>query len=224
MATEPHSVPTGTEALSFKVNPPPAAVMRVLSCFDRTQLEGFITVAIDLADLLDAPANPDEPNFQPCSDGMPGDPADHEMCGDEEPGAWHEWHRMRRKDSACSTFGDEDDEDDDPIEGNGDELDGQPAEDEFCFHGSDGPGCPIADPDCGIDDVPHDGGEDNEQESPIYPSYKVDQSAAEAWFPCEGRELMRPHRDRVREIACERYTSGGRQFWRFRQDPGPGLV
>lgn len=38
------------------------------------------------------------------------------------------------------------------IEPTGDELDGTGGEDDFCCHSYDGPGCPIADPDCGADD------------------------------------------------------------------------
>jgi hypothetical protein len=40
-----------------------------------------------------------------------------------------------------------DDEDGDPdLEPNGDEQDGNFAEDDFCDHWADGPGCPISDP------------------------------------------------------------------------------
>lgn len=43
------------------------------------------------------------------------------------------------------------------VEPNGDELDGQPAEDEFMDHGhGDGPGCSVADPDLAVDDGPCD--------------------------------------------------------------------
>ncbi|BCA60054.1 hypothetical protein [Sphingomonas sp. HMP6] len=69
--------------------PPPAAITRVLSRFDRDALAAFVMVAIDLMDL----AEPD---------------------ADLEP--------------------------------NGDELDGDPAEDEFMYHGGWGPGCPVGDP------------------------------------------------------------------------------
>ena len=78
--------------------PPQApAVMRVLSRFDRQSLASFITVAIELLDVVD------------------GD-------SDTEP--------------------------------NGDELDGQPSEDEFMQHRGDGPGCLISDPDKAVDDDP----------------------------------------------------------------------
>ena len=38
------------------------------------------------------------------------------------------------------------------LEPNGDEQDGNRAEDDFCYHGGNGPGCPIADPDAAVDD------------------------------------------------------------------------
>lgn len=43
-------------------------------------------------------------------------------------------------------------EDDDPLEANGDEQDGNPAEDEFMHHYGSGPGCIISDPDKAVDD------------------------------------------------------------------------
>ncbi len=36
--------------------------------------------------------------------------------------------------------------DGEPVEANGDELDGEPIEDEFLEYSPDGPGCPISDP------------------------------------------------------------------------------
>lgn len=42
------------------------------------------------------------------------------------------------------------------IEANGDELDGQDTEDEFLDRGGWSPGCPIADPDMGVDDEGED--------------------------------------------------------------------
>lgn len=100
-------------------------VERILSRFDRKQLEDFIEVAISLLDVANDP----------------------------------------------------DMEEDDPPEANGDELDGNPAEDEFCVHRGSGPGCPIADPDKGSDDegeaVNEDGGD---AISAIRPEYGEDQS------------------------------------------------
>ena len=58
-------------------------------------------------------------------------------------------------------------EDGDPdIEPNGDELDGSQAEDDFGPQGSgfDGPGCPLADPDIGVDDI----GEETQSEDSFW--------------------------------------------------------
>ncbi|AGH49583.1 hypothetical protein G432_09290 [Sphingomonas sp. MM-1] len=65
------------------------------------------------------------------------------------------------------------DDGDPDLEPNGDELDGTGGEDDFCNHSAymSGPGCPIADPDVGIDDVPRD------REAPLRPKYGIDQSA-----------------------------------------------
>lgn len=76
--------------------PPMApAVMRILGRYDRAALVSFISVAIDLLDVVD------------------GDP---------------------------------------DVEANGDELDGNRAEDEFVRHAGNGPGCPLSDPDMAVDD------------------------------------------------------------------------
>ena len=45
---------------------------------------------------------------------------------------------------------------DSDTEANGDELDGNASEEDFMYHGGDGPGCPIADPDYAVDDLPCD--------------------------------------------------------------------
>lgn len=150
------------------------AVARILSRFDRRQLEGFIAVAIDLADALDAPNDPDEPNFASHSDGLPGDANDIEPDDDREPGAYAEWSNLstsRRRASSCivDTCGHEDDEEDDPQ--------GQCDEDGInTSHGGlkcyAGPGCAISDP--GGD--PFDDREPDE--SPYTASYGIDQSNA----------------------------------------------
>ncbi len=78
----------------------PISISHILSRFDRTQLEGFVAIAIDLMDLADGDAD---------------------------------------------------------IEANGDELDGTAGEDDFYPHSNwrGEPGCPISDPDKGVDDEPH---------------------------------------------------------------------
>lgn len=52
------------------------------------------------------------------------------------------------------------------VELNGDEADGNPAEDEFMDHPHDGPGCPVADVDKGIDDDRHDDDDPAEEDDP----------------------------------------------------------
>jgi hypothetical protein len=68
------------------------AVSRVLAQFDRVQLGSAIEVMIALLDVQDSEDDPDAPDFSPRSDRLPGDPGDHEPAGDEEAGAYVEWH------------------------------------------------------------------------------------------------------------------------------------
>jgi len=77
-------------------SPPPAAIMRVLSRYDRPRLAAFVTVAIDLLDTLD------------------GDP-DLEPDGDEQDAAYVEWSclHQRQRNRPNLTLGQEDDEQDD---------------------------------------------------------------------------------------------------------------
>lgn len=135
-----HAPITGTPIRASFVQAPPAAITRILSRFDRRELEGFISVALDLLDLAD------------------GDP-DVELNGDEQDAngddqgdqAWVEWHTMRgaSKRGPNILAGQEDDEDDDPAEE--DDPSGQCDEDEIStrLHAQwgTGAGCPISDPD-----------------------------------------------------------------------------
>lgn len=81
--------------------PPAPAVMRILSRFDRSQLHGFIAVAIELADAMDG--DPDVEDDDP-----------NEAVGDEQDASTREWHAIhpahRRR---AFPVGNEDDEDDD---------------------------------------------------------------------------------------------------------------
>ncbi len=86
--------------------PPAPAVMAILSRFDRKQLDGFIAVAIDLADAMDGDADlelagdelngaasEDEPLFHgehPQQGFGPGCPISDPDYGGEEPGEWEE--------------------------------------------------------------------------------------------------------------------------------------
>jgi hypothetical protein len=84
--------------------PPMPAVARILSQFDRPKLEGFITVALGLLDVLDG-----DPDTE--------DNGDAEAVGDEEDIAWPEWHtRGRHKDLPPRSLPHEDAEDDDASE------------------------------------------------------------------------------------------------------------
>jgi len=120
----------------FPAVPPMPAVARILSHYDRAKVEAFIEVAIGLLDTLDG--DPDAETDDP----------DLEANGDDESGAYAEWHTLRavqRKQGQClvNAYGSEDDEDDDSDCGHDE---GEP---DFARRFRDGPGCPIADPDRG---------------------------------------------------------------------------
>lgn len=121
----------------------------------RARLEGWIESAVGLLDALDSPEDPDTPDYRPRSDGLPGDPADHESAGDDKDIACLEWsglspHQRRAgrmswgsNDAAAWVGGpNEDDEDDDPS--------GQCDEDGVNTNLSamqqPGPGCAFSDP------------------------------------------------------------------------------
>ena len=92
----------------------------------------------------------------------------------------------------------------------GDELDGNGAEDDFCSHNlpMPGPGCPLADPDTGIEDEPHDGiAEDLEEEEPDIPAYGCDQTKGPLPpQPATDLAIMQPHIDRIRRTRCDART------------------
>jgi hypothetical protein len=116
---------------------PMPAVMRTLAKFDRKSLEGFISVAIGLLDVVDGDAELEENG-------------DLEPTGDESDAAWIEWHtrgRHKRTGIIAEPFTDNED----------DEAEG--IEDDFIQHRGDfGAGCPIADP-----DNEHDGREPEDE-------------------------------------------------------------
>lgn len=53
---------------------PPAAVSRVLATFSREELAGFITIAIDLLDLVEG-----DPDLEPNGDELDGQPSEDEF-------------------------------------------------------------------------------------------------------------------------------------------------
>lgn len=113
-------------------------------------------------------------------DQLGGDPeaednGDLELGGDDMDIAWPEWRgRGEQRPTGTltgGTFGTpyvphEDDEDDDPLEADGDELDTGNAEDEVSVGyawrtpGADGAGCPISDPDHEGLSIPGGGSDD----------------------------------------------------------------
>lgn len=148
------SVPIGGERATvtrFPAVPPMPAVARILSRYDRSTLEAFLSVAIDLLDTLDGPSDPDAPDFRLCSDGAPGDPQDSEPAGDEGDWAWPEWDRRNLAGRRAGVEADaltncglsEDDEEDDP-HGVCDEDGANTA---LCLLRGRGPGCLISDSD-----------------------------------------------------------------------------
>lgn len=64
--------------------PPMPAIARILSRFDRAQLEGFISVAIDLADAMDGDAD-DAEDDDPAGGDIVDEP--HDPQGDYDSGA-----------------------------------------------------------------------------------------------------------------------------------------
>lgn len=133
-----HAPITGTPIRASFVPAPPAAITRILSRFERAELEGFISVALELLDLADGDPEAED-----------DDPA--EAVGDEGDQAWIEWHTMRgaQKKGPNLLAGHEDDEDNDPLEEDDDS--GQCTEDEISTGGrqyiAGGAGCEISDPD-----------------------------------------------------------------------------
>ena len=91
---------------AFPASPPLIAVARVLGRFDRSTLEAFLTVAVELLDVADGDADLEDNADREASDG------------DEQDAAWIEWHAMHgsQKRGHNRLAGEEDDEDDDPPE------------------------------------------------------------------------------------------------------------
>lgn len=88
-------------------------------------------------------------------------------------------------------------------------------EDGFVAHAANGPGCPIADPDFGVEDDPlgcdpeedcgaEDVGELDEAENGLTPDYAIDQTTSlpDAMVIASDRAAMKPHRDRIRRNRC----------------------
>lgn len=132
-------------------HPPMPAVAQVLSRYCRLEIEAFIEVAIGLLDVID------------------GDPdCEADDRGGESLPVPEGWDRPV---------------DDDTVDPDLEETD---IEDAFALsaaaleYGSDGPGCPIGDPDYGIDDVAHDTSDDDREveqllhDVPMLPAFDHD--------------------------------------------------
>lgn len=158
---------------------PAPAVMHILGRFDRITLEAFLSVAIDLLDVMD---------------------------GDSDAEA---------DDRGGETVAIVSDPDLPPEEDEGDpDLEQTRDEDDWFDHGGNGPGCPVSDPDCSVEDHPE--GFDPEEDAciagddgcgPVYrhgyalwgaeedrliktlPVYGIDQSAG----PINEREAVNDH-------------------------------
>lgn len=74
MATNPIEVETRLVTLPG-TSPPMPAIARILCRFDRHQLEGFIAIAIDLADVLDG-----DPDREPDGDELDGSMGEDDFC------------------------------------------------------------------------------------------------------------------------------------------------
>jgi hypothetical protein len=73
------------------------------------------------------------------------------------------------------------------VERNGDELDGDISEDEFMYHGHDGPGCPVSDPG---GDTLDEHGELDESRGLARPVYGIDQTKC----PINERQAIRAYK------------------------------
>lgn len=141
-------------------------IASILARQTRAELDAFVSVAIALMDEVDGDPDKEgecsEDEVSRCTDmGRPVF-ADGPGCDIADAGenAWIEWQTMRgsQKRGPNVTQAHEDDEDDDPA--------GQYDEDAFTADWTprDGPGCPIADSDYGVDDVAHDPDDGMERE------------------------------------------------------------
>lgn len=107
--------------------PPMPAVQRILLRYahhDRETLEAFLSVAIDLLDLVDGDIDREATDLEDdfALSPIATDYAEHGpgcAISDQDAGAWIEWHTMRgsQKRGPNILVGQEDDEDDDPAGG-----------------------------------------------------------------------------------------------------------
>ena len=170
------SEPIGGEAAPVTLPgtiPHMPAVARILARHDRGKLAAFVTVAIDLLDVMDGDADLEgecsEDDVSRCTDiGRPVI-ADGPGCdiGDTGENAWLEWTTMRGSQKGGPNIAGREDEED-----NGDAGDHSASEDDSPGIGrkalrGGGPGCTISDTDLSVDDGPCDDDTDREREQMI---------------------------------------------------------
>lgn len=116
--TETRISPPRPHVAGLGFGAPPATVSSDLAKFlarrTRSQLETLIETGIAMLDEVDP--DPDDANFARLNDGLPGEPLDTELIGDDQGDqAWIEWNTMRgsQKPGPNIVAGREDDEDDD---------------------------------------------------------------------------------------------------------------
>lgn len=143
--------------------PPMPAVQRVLLRYarhDRETLEAFLSVAIDLLDMVDGDIDREDATDLEDDFALSAMATDYAASGpgcsisDQDAGAYVEWHTMRgsQKRGPNILAGQEDDEDDDAAEqgdheGQCDEDGVNTAFDYVRFtYGASGPGCMLSDP------------------------------------------------------------------------------
>ena len=192
-----------------RAGPPMPAVSRILSRYHREEVEAFIEIAVAMLDTLDGNVDDEETGNEDSFGDVSSISPDHGpgcRIGDCNDIAFAEWTSLRtaQRVGPCLASTHEDDEEEDPA--------GQ--YDEDCFTANwqpkDGPGCPIADP----GGCEHDG---REGEEGLHVDFPVDQTA-HSYPPsdAEDRELIRPHRDRIRRDHCiVRRSPYGGSFYRL---------
>lgn len=145
MATSPN-LPTAPRLPTIGI-PALPNVTRILSRFQRPQIESFIAVALDLLDTLDGDPEVEPATWPEALDARRGDtglPDDSEAAGDEADTSWPEWQSRGRHKLAggmaemAGDAGHEDDEDGDPDTSIEDSLEGFDPEDDMAV---DDQGC-----------------------------------------------------------------------------------
>ena len=134
MATQPLTPDAGSVTLPRQI-PPMPAVAQILGRFDRSTLECFLSVAVDLLDTLDGDADDEEPADLEASDG------------DDQDVSWTEWQsrgRHKHKTGVLRASGELCAEDDEEDDGDCALDEGEP---NFRRAIGWGPGCTISDPD-----------------------------------------------------------------------------